>query len=614
MTLDVPHQTLYDRFYRCGWADDGTGLEVVVEPWCEGLQAALKACLSMLPSTPSSSPGVPHPDTQNTEDGPHRGDSLQSVSTTDENSKEPNTPQGCRNSVHEDSRTSNMAFTSQNEDMVSKIIAHYNIDILPQCEVEHLPLRCCAFAQDHSLSLPPLPVPYLTLTLTEDCEESPPTLSQAALPAAASELVKAQVCKIRKLTHPSALKTTLEFTLKLNDTEFNYNPGDSIGILVKNPPEEVELLLGLLGLREIADKKCKLSITPGTKKKAAAVPSFLSQASCLRHLFECCVDIRAVPKKPFLRALAEYTSEPCEKRRLLELVSKEGIREYTCHVREAGLSTLDLLIFFRSCRPPATILLEHLPRLLPRPYSIASSPLATPDQLSFAFNVVQIPQGKCVAFSRQGVCTGWLASLSASSIKDTEPNPPCSNDIQDVEQALDKLTLTSHKDTTIHIYLRTNQGFRPPTDPTIPIVMVGPGTGVAPFIGFLRHRQQSEMGMGEWWLFYGCRQKDKDYLYREELQELKDKGVLTHLVVSYSREGNGPKYVQDNIIKYGASLAPLMDKVIVYVCGDARNMAKDVFEAFVSVLMDHSKLTESEARKVIAKMQIDRRYLQDVWT
>lgn len=602
------------RFYRCGWADDGTGLEEVVEPWCEGLQAALKACLSMLPSTPSSSLGVPHLDTQSTEDGPHRGDSLQSVSRTDQNSEEPNNPQRCWKSVHEDSRTSNMAFTSQNEDVVSKIITHYNIDILPQCEVEYLPLRCCAFVQDHPLSLPSLPTPYLTLTHTKDCEESPLTSSQAAVPAAASEVVKAQVSKIRKLTHYSALKTTLEFTLELNDAEFHYHPGDSIGILVRNPPEEVELLLGLLGLSEIADKTCKLSITPGTKKRAAAVPNFLPLTSCLRHLFECCVDIRAVPKKPFLRALAEYTSEPSEKRRLLELVSKEGTGEYTCHVREAGLSTLDLLTFFKSCRPPATTLLEHLPRLLPRPYSTASSPLATPNQISFAFNVVQIPRGKYVAFSRQGVCTGWLASMSSSSSKDTEQNPSGPDDIKDVEQALDNLTLASPKDISLDIYLRTNQGFRPPTDPTIPVVMVGPGTGVAPFVGFLRHRQHSEVGSGEWWLFYGCRQKDKDFLYQEELHELMEEGVLTHLVVSYSREGDGPKYVQDNIIKHGAKLAPLMDKVIVYVCGDARNMAKEVFEAFVSVLIDHNKLTETEARKMIAKMQLDKRYLQDVWT
>lgn len=613
----IPNQNWGGRFYRCGWADDGTGLEVVLEPWFEGLPAALKAHLSsfpMLPSTPSGSPGVSSPDTQSTEDGSHRRNSLQGISRNDENSEEPNTSQRCRSSVYEDGRPSDMAIASQNEDIVSKISTHYNIDMLPQCEMEHLPIRCCAFTQDHPLSLPAVPAPYLTLTLTETSEESPTTVNQAALPAAASELVKAQVSKVRKLTHPSALKTALEFTLDLNNAEFNYHPGDSIGILVKNPQEEVELLLGLLGLSEIAYKRCQLSLIPGTKKRAAAVPSFLPHSSSLRHLFEHCVDIRSVPKKPFLRALAEYTSEPHEKRRLLELVSKEGTGEYTHHVREAGLSTLDLLIFFRSCRPPATVLLEHLPCLLPRPYSIASSPLVTPNQLSFAFNVIQIPHGKYVAFSRQGICTGWLASMATGSAKDDEPNFSCSNDIKDVEQALNSLTLASHSDSSIYIYLRNNQGFKPPTDPTVPVVMVGPGTGVAPFLGFLRHRQQSGVEQGEWWLFYGCRQKDKDFLYQDELQELKEKGVLTHLVVSYSREGDGPKYVQDNIIKYGASLAPLLEEAVVYVCGDARNMAKDVFAAFVSVLTVHRKMTESEARNVIAKMQLDRRYLQDVWT
>lgn len=605
------------RFYRCGWADDGTGLEVVVEPWCEGLPAALNSHLSrtsMQAPTPTDTTDSLHLHTPTTKDRLHGEDSSESVSGIAGDSEEPNSNQKYKSSLYEDNKDFKMAITSEDEDMVSEIIARYNIGVLSQHEMECLPLRCCAFSKDDSLSIPVLPASYLTLTLTKDCEALPTTASLGTLPAAASEVVEVRVTKIRKLTHPTAVKTALEYTVALPAEKFHYHPGDSFGVLVKNPQEEVELLLGLLGLRHIADKGCELSITPGTKKRAAAIPSFLPHKSSLRHLLECCVDIRAVPKKPFLRALVEYTTKSCEQRRLLELVSKEGAGEYTRHVREACLSTLDLLVFFRSCRPPVTTLLEHLPRLLPRPYSAASSPLATPNHLSFVFNVVKIPQGNSVAFSRQGLCTGWLASLALDNDEIVKPTPPSALDTRDVEQAMNSLTLASHKDICINIYLRSNQYFRPPVDSSIPVIMVGPGTGVAPFLGFLKHRQKVGVGVGEWWLFYGCRHKDRDFLYQKELKKLEEENVLNHLIVSYSRDNDGPRYVQDNLIKYGSSLAPLLDKAIVYVCGDAHNMAKDVFEAFASVLSNHNKLPESDARKVLTKMQLDRRYLQDVWT
>uniref|UniRef100_A0A0P4WEL1 Methionine synthase reductase n=1 Tax=Scylla olivacea TaxID=85551 RepID=A0A0P4WEL1_SCYOL len=591
-------------FYRCGWADDGTGLELVVEPWCEGLEVALKLHLSSLSMQEPTPPGP-------AADG---DDSSESVSRTTGNNEELNCNQKYKGPLCENNRKLEMAISSENKDVVSKIMAHYSIDMLPHHEVEHLPLRCCAFPKDDPLSIPVLPAPYLSLTLTEDCDTPQTTASSGTLPVAASQVFKAQVIKIRQLTHPTAVKTALEFTLRFPEEGIHYHPGDTIGILVKNTQKEVELLLGLLGLTEIADKGCELSIIPGTKKRAAAIPSFLPCKSSLRYLLEYCVDIRAVPKKPLLRALAEYTTNPCEQRRLLELVSKEGAGEYTHHVREACLSTLDLLMFFRSCRPSVTTLLEHLPRLLPRPYSAASSPLATPNHLTFVFNVVEIPQGKSVAFSRQGVCTGWLASLASGNCENVEPVPPSVLAIKDVEQALSNLTLASSEDVFIDIYLRSNQSFRPPTDSSTPVVMVGPGTGVAPFLGFLKHRQKVGVGVGEWWLFYGCRHKDKDFLYQNELRELEEEGVLNHFMVSYSRENDSPRYVQDNLIKYGKSLAPLLDKAIVYVCGDANNMAKDVFEAFVSVLMNHKELTEVNARKMITKMQLDKRYLQDVWT
>ncbi|KAG0724632.1 Methionine synthase reductase [Chionoecetes opilio] len=301
------------RFYRCGWADDSTGLEEVVEPWCEGLPDSLKIHLSsssMQAPTPPDTTGSPHLHTPGTKDRPDGGNSDESVSRAAWNGEEHNSNQEYKGSLYENNGYLEMAISSANEDVVSKIIAHHNIDMLPQYEVERLPLRCCAISKDDPLSVPSVPPPYLTLILAKDCE-APPTIitSSGSLPAAASEVVKTRVNEIRELTSPTAVKTTLEFTLELPAEGFMYHPGDSFGVLVKNPREEVELLLGLLGLSHLADQGCELSIIPGTKKRAAAVPSFLPHKSSIRHLLECCVDIRAVPKKPFLRALAEYTTK-----------------------------------------------------------------------------------------------------------------------------------------------------------------------------------------------------------------------------------------------------------------------------------------------------------------
>lgn len=498
---------------------------------------------------------------------------------------------------------------------ISVVAAKYNIDILSWEEIHFLPVKICAFLFDAKLTLPVQPPSYLTLKYL-NTSHSEKTQSAAPLPSAATQVVQACVASVRKLTRHDALKTAVEVTLKLpgGTDEFVYEPGDSFGIIVKNPKCEVELLMNLLEITDIADNTYELSVAPHTRKKSATVPVFIPVKSSLRHILENCVDVRSVPKKPLIRALLEYTSNPTEKRRLQELVSKEGAAEYNKHVREMNLTTLDLLIIFQSCKPPITTLLEHLPRLQPRAYSIISSPLVDSKYISFVFNVVEIPKENTVTFARKGICTGWLASVCNEH--------ECDN--KNLNLALGDLTLENKVNTYASIYLRCNQNFRLPKNRETPIVLVGPGTGVAPFVGFLQHREmimitEPSVTFGDSWLFFGCRHKERDFLYEEQLKKFQEKKILNHLIVSFSRDDtlcDGPKYVQDNILKHGSALASLLvnTNAVVYVCGDAQNMAKDVFEAFVSVLEVNMSLTEVNARKFMAQMQIEKRYLQDVWT
>ncbi|XP_071544761.1 methionine synthase reductase-like [Panulirus ornatus] len=645
-TVDQKLQALGgNRFYDCGWADDGTGLEIVVEPWIEGLLPALKNHLSKRRNLEEnlSNSGTFMDQNTSVEDSSkvknkNENDKILDNRLTDDITRVISTNEQSETLfVRENNLGVSSSLLMVNEsildtthvalkkvenqekekgvDVISVISAKYNINIISQEEIHSLSVKSCAFPVDAKLTLPLQPLSYLTIKYLNTSYNGD-TQSAAPLPSAVSEVVQVCVASVRKLTRHDAVKTAMEVTLKLpsNTDEFVYEPGDSVGILVKNPKHEVEILMNLLEITEIADKSCEISVASQTRKKSATVPAFIPRKSSLRHILENCMDIRSVPKKPLIRALLEYTSNPSEKRRLQEFVSKEGATEYSKHVREMNLTTLDLLIIFQSCKPPVTTLLEHLPRLQPRAYSIISSPLVDSKNISFAFNVVDIPKENTVTFARKGICTGWLASVYDEHKVDNK----------NLNQALDDLSLADTLNTHACIYLRCNQSFRLPQNIENPIVLVGPGTGVAPFVGFLRHREvikntEPSITFGESWLFFGCRHKERDFLYREELEKFQENKILNHLIVSFSRDGtshDGPKYVQDNILIHGTVLASLLvnKNAVVYVCGDAQNMAKEVFEAFVTVIQVHMNQTEVDARKFMAQMQIEKRYLQDVWT
>ncbi|QQP52769.1 Uncharacterized protein FKW44_005016, partial [Caligus rogercresseyi] len=188
--------------------------------------------------------------------------------------------------------------------------------------------------------------------------------------------------------------------------------------------------------------------------------------------------------RALLRLFADYASEESDKRRLLELCSRQGASEYASLIREASVSPLDILLTFPSVSIPVESLIEHLPRLSPRSYSLASSPLSSPDSLDIVFNVIEIPKGSGRAFDRKGLCSGWLEELC---------NTP-----------------GEHR---IPISLHNNMNkFHLSAEDHDPIIMVGPGTGVAPFRGFLQHLKLSKDGRKSILLF-GCRNRTLDYIY-----------------------------------------------------------------------------------------------------
>lgn len=212
------------------------------------------------------------------------------------------------------------------------------------------------------------------------------------------------------------------------------------------------------------------------------------------------------------------------------------------------------------------------------------------------------------------MCTGWLFDLINPGV--VFPGKAESSS----SPALPK----------IHVSLRPNSSFRPPPDPSVPFIMVGPGTGVAPFIGFLQQREEERQKnpkavFGETWLFFGCRHRERDYLFREELEGFVSSGTLSHLKVCFSRDHREdedtttsaacPRYVQHNLLLNSQHVTDILlrQNGCLYVCGDAKNMAKDVNETLMEIIKTELQVDQLEAMKRLAGLREEKRYLQDIW-
>ncbi|XP_067012862.2 methionine synthase reductase [Anabrus simplex] len=460
------------------------------------------------------------------------------------------------------------------------------------------------------LNLPPLLSDNIDLQICDkDFKDAVDIQNKHPFPLASTNLFHAPLLSASTITSGDDVKEVLEIFLDVSSMEGRpeFVPGDTIGIIPCNSDHEVEQILRYLGLTSEANKEYSIILKPGiTANKLISIPPYIPLRGCLRHVFKTCVDFRTIPKKAFLRLLAEYTSSSDQKRRLEELCSRQGAAEYTKYIVEARTTVLDILATFPSCRPPVARILEHLPRLLPRPYSIASSHLTHPNSVRIVVTVVEIP--------RPGLCSNWIkhqVMTFGSSMT--------------LEQMMKSLDLKEKPlNVKIPVFFRKTNNFRLPVDPSVPLILIGPGTGIAPFIGFLEHRAAQLRNtsdkdcFGEIWVFFGCRYSDRDFLYRSELDKFLEDGVLSRLFTSFSREDNSislPLYVQDNIKLHSKQfVSQLLDKnAVLFVCGDANSMCKDVMETIINVVQQEQGVSQDKARSIILNLQKSGRYLQDSW-
>ncbi|MFD8857443.1 molybdopterin-dependent oxidoreductase [Streptomyces vinaceus] len=359
----------------------------------------------------------------------------------------------------------------------------------------------------------------------------------------------------RLLSLDGATKEVRRFTFGLGEEGPSYEAGDALGVQPVNCPELVAEWLAVTGLAADAEVA-----VPGQDR-----PVPFAQA-LHRHL-----DItRLTPD--LLRFVTEHTGDR-RLRRLTRPDNKDGLARWIW-----GRQPVDILAEF-PVRLSAQEWAERLKRLQPRLYSISSSPLVDPREVSLTVSVLRYEGPR--RHPRKGVASAFLA--------DAGPGSP------------------------VPLFVQRSAHFRPPADPGTAAVMVGPGTGIAPFMGFLDHRRALGHHGGNW-LFFGEQRRATDFYYREELEELHRHGTLSRLDLAFSRDQRSKVYVQDRMREQGAQLwSWLQDGAHFYVCGDASRMAKDVDRALRDIAVAHGGLTEDEAAAYLKQLSAEKRYARDVY-
>jgi sulfite reductase (NADPH) flavoprotein alpha-component len=365
----------------------------------------------------------------------------------------------------------------------------------------------------------------------------------------------AKVAVNRSLCREGSEKDTRHFELDLKGWGLNYDVGDSMTVWPTNDPALVDEIINKIGAK--GDETVK---GPNGEKALRDV------------LFRDCRITQTTPK--FLKAIAERAVNGAPL--LTELLKPERKQDLDTYLW--GMEVVDFLIEHPSIKWTPQELVDTLAKLLPRMYSISSSLKAHPDQVHFTIDVVHYEsRGR----QRKGVCSTFLAERADKTSVPVFPNA---------------------------------SKFRLPEDGNTPIIMVGPGTGVAPFRAFLQERKATG-AKGKNWLFFGSQHKHCNYFYDDEFEKMKNDGFLTRLDLAWSRDSAAKSYVQHKMLESADEIWKWMDGegAHFFVCGDARRMAKDVDAALRKIIQDKGGKSEEQTNEHVEKLKADKRYKRDVY-
>ncbi len=386
-------------------------------------------------------------------------------------------------------------------------------------------------------------------------------------PADASAYTKdnpfpAKLTENRQLNKPGSAKETRHFVVSLAGSGLHYKAGDSLGVFPTNPPETVAEVLERLGAK--GDEP----VSPAMLKLPA--PITLREALTARLTL-------ASPTRKIVETMAAKAASDAEKAKLTGLLVPESKEVLTAFLDEREYA--DLLAEFPSAKLTPQEFVDHLRKLMPRLYSIASSPKVSPSDIHLTVAVVRYTTNNR---ERVGVCSTFLADRALIG---STPTP----------------VFVSHSH------------FGPPEDGAKDCIMIGPGTGIAPFRAFLQDRVASG-ATGRNWIFFGDQKRATDFLYEEEWAQYLEQGHLTRLDTAFSRDQILKIYVQDRMRENAAELWQwLQGGAYFFVCGDAKRMAKDVDQALHDIIADQGKMTPAAAVDYVKQLKKDKRYQRDVY-
>jgi sulfite reductase (NADPH) flavoprotein alpha-component len=384
---------------------------------------------------------------------------------------------------------------------------------------------------------------------------APPKPAKSASPYTRNNPFPGKLLVNRRLSGPESEKDTRHFEIDLKGWGLSFEVGDSVAVYPTNDPDLVEEIIRALNA-----------------KGNEPVPAAKTQKQFREALLRDYSVTQPTPK--FLKMITERANSSTLLKDLLQPGRKEDLDRYLW-----GMEVIDFLSEHPSVKFTPEEFVGLLTKLQPRLYSVASSLRVYPDQVHLIVDVVRYEShGR----QRKGICSTFLAERA-----DNVPVP---------------------------VYPSSAKHFHLPENPNVPIIMIGPGTGIAPFRAYLQERQALG-AKGKNWLFFGAQREKCDYAYKEDFDRFKRDGILTRLDCAWSRDQAHKVYVQHRILENAAEIWKWIDAdgAQFFVCGDAKRMAKDVDAALRKIIQEQGGKSVDEANAYVEKLKSDKRYKRDVY-
>lgn len=378
----------------------------------------------------------------------------------------------------------------------------------------------------------------------------------------------------------NASRNYMHVDFDLTDSGLRYEAGDHMAVLCPNSDELVDQILKLLKIEDSADQLINLKAVDEEAPKQHPFPCPTTWRVAFKHY----LDLSIPPRANVINSLVKFCTDEIEKTKMINL-AKVGSETYESYMINARRGIVHLLQDFPSCQPSAELVAQILPRIQPRYYSISSSYRLDSSKVSICCVEVDWISKNSNHRQIKGLATGFLASQEIGS--------------------------------TVPMWIRRSQ-FKLPFRSKFPVIMIGPGTGLAPFKGFLDERKwlkSKGKEVGKNILFTGFRTSAADYIYEKELLEYQADGTLDELHVAFSRDGPKKVYVQHLLQQNRNSIWKLIEEgAYIYICGDAKNMARDVQNVLLDIIRENLGKGSNSADTYLKSLTNRGRYLLDVWS